>query len=58
MWDVILHKKKNLFDLKKLDSNLFDIFSELQLMANRKQEIDEMHVDQEMKQRLLQQVKS
>lgn len=49
MWDVILHKKKNLFDLKKLDSNLFDIFSELQLMANRKQEIDEMHVDQEMR---------
>jgi hypothetical protein len=45
MWDVILHKKKNLFDLKKLDSNLFDIFAELQLMANRKQEIDEMHVD-------------
>jgi predicted RNase H-like HicB family nuclease len=58
MWDILLQKKKNLFDLKKLDKGLFDIFSELQLMANRKQEIDEMHVDPEMKQRLYAQVKS
>jgi len=49
MWDILLQKKKNLFDLKKLDKGLFEIFSELQLMANRKQEIDEMHVDPEMK---------
>lgn len=58
MWDILLQKKKNLFDLKKLDKGLFEIFSELQLMANRKQEIDEMHVDPEMKQRLFAQVKS
>ena len=45
MWDILLQKKKNLFDLKKLDKGIFEIFSELQLMANRKQEIDEMHVD-------------
>lgn len=41
-----------------LDKDLFNLFSELQVMANRKQEIDEMLIDQEMRLRLLSQVKS
>lgn len=41
-----------------LDKNLFNLFSELQVMANRKQEIDEMTIDPEMRTRLLSQVKS
>ena len=36
MWDLMLGKKKNLFDLKALDASLFDLVSELQVMANRK----------------------
>lgn len=58
MWDLLLGKKKNLFDLMYLDKNLFNLFSELQVMANRKQEIDEMLIDHEMRLRLLSQVKS
>lgn len=29
MWDLIFYKKKNLFDLKKLDLSMFTLFSEL-----------------------------
>jgi len=29
MWDIMMQKKKNLFDLKKLDVGLFEIFSDL-----------------------------
>jgi len=47
MWDLLLGKKKNLFDLMYLDKDLFNLFSELQVMANRKQEIDEMSIDHE-----------
>lgn len=43
----------NLFDLKELDIVLFNGFSDLQVMANRKKEIDEMNLDPEAKQRLL-----
>lgn len=53
MWDLLLGKKKNLFDLMYLDKDLFNLFSELQVMANRKQEIDEMSIDHEMRVRLL-----
>ena len=53
MWDLLLGKKKNLFDLMYLDNDLFNLFSELQVMANRKQEIDEMSIDHEQRLRLL-----
>jgi len=29
MWDLLLGKKKNLFDLMYLDKDLFNLFSEL-----------------------------
>jgi E3 ubiquitin-protein ligase TRIP12 len=29
MWDLLMGKKKNLFDLKKLDETLFNLISEL-----------------------------
>lgn len=58
MWDLLLGKRKTLLDLQKLDTNLFSLYSELQVMANRKQEIDDMQVDPEMRQRLLSQVRS
>lgn len=41
MWDLVLGKKVNLFDLQRLDMSLFNLFSDLQVMANRKKEIDE-----------------
>lgn len=28
-WDILLGKKMNIFDLERLDSNLFKIFSDL-----------------------------
>ena len=43
----------NLFDLKDLHTGLFNALSELQVMANRKREIDEMNLDPEARQRLL-----
>ena len=58
MWDLLLGKRKNLFDLKSLDTTLFNLISDLQVMANRKQEIDDMQIDPEMRTRLLSQVKS
>lgn len=30
----------NIFDLERLDSNLFKVFADLQILANRKKEID------------------
>ena len=57
MWDLIFERKKSLFDLKKLDSNMFSLFSELQMMANKKQEIDQEQ-DPELRSRLYLTVKS
>ena len=39
----------NLFDLKDLDIFMFNGFSDLQVMANRKKEIDEMNLDPQAK---------
>jgi hypothetical protein len=39
-WDLILGKKMNLFDLERLDKDQFKVFSELQIVANKKKEID------------------
>lgn len=48
----------NLFDLKELDPFLFNGFTDLQTMANRKKEIDEMNLDPEARQRILSTVTS
>jgi len=48
----------NLFDLKKIDEQLFQLFSEFQVMANRKKEIDEMVLEPEIRTRLLSSIKS
>lgn len=58
MWDLMLGRSKNLLDLKELDEGLFSLLTELQIMSNRKQEIDEMQVDAETRARLISQVKS
>ena len=58
MWDLIFDKPKSLFDLSGLDSGLYSLLCDLQLMANRKREIDDMCCDQEQKDRLLETVKS
>lgn len=39
-WDLILGKKMNIFDLERLDPNLFKTFADLQVLANRKRDID------------------
>ena len=39
--------------MKDVDPLLFNGFSDLQAMANRKKEIDEMNLDPQAKQRLL-----
>ena len=53
MWELVFNTKMNLYSLKKLDAGLFALFSELQLMANRKQEIDNEEPDLELRQRML-----
>jgi len=35
MWDLVLGRKKNLLDLRKLDSQLSTLFEDLQKIANR-----------------------
>lgn len=57
MWDLVFDCKMNLFSLKYLDAGLYALFSELQLMANRRLEI-EQEEDIELRLRLLSQVKS
>jgi len=39
-WDIVLGKKMNLFDMERLDQEQFKVFSELQLLANKKRTID------------------
>jgi hypothetical protein len=34
MWDLVFGRKKNLLDLRKLDSQLSTLFEDLQKMAN------------------------
>jgi len=52
MWDLLLGKKMNVFDLEKIDKDLFKIFSEFQLIANRKRELDkQIYLDPESKAR-------
>lgn len=49
----------NIFDLKRLDPFLFDLFSECQIMANKRREIEEMNIlDYELKQRHIAQIKT
>jgi len=33
-WDILLGKKMSIFDLERIDKDLYKIFSELQLIAN------------------------
>ena len=44
-WDILLGRKMNLFDLEKLDKDLFKVFADLQLLANKKREIDKSNLD-------------
>ena len=49
----------NLFDLRRLDVHYFNTFSLLQILANRKKEVDEMvGLDQEARKRLLGSIKT
>ena len=50
-WDLLLGKKMNIFDLEKIDKDLFKAFSELQQLANKKRFLDKQTLDQETKQR-------
>jgi E3 ubiquitin-protein ligase TRIP12 len=44
-WDILLGRKMNLFDLEKLDKDLFKVLADLQLLANKKREIDKSSLD-------------
>lgn len=58
MWDLLLGKKQNLHDLKLVDVNLHKYLTRLQVMANRKREIDDMQgIEDEVRKRLLAGVK-
>ncbi|TNV72471.1 hypothetical protein FGO68_gene6592 [Halteria grandinella] len=58
-WDLILGKKMNIFDLERLDPNLFKVFADLQVLANRKRDIDKaVFFDQDHKQRQLNTLKT
>ena len=39
MWDLVFDKPKSLFDLSGLDSGLYSLLCDLQLMANRKKKL-------------------
>jgi thermostable 8-oxoguanine DNA glycosylase len=42
----------NIFDLERIDKDLFKIFAELQIIANKKKELDkQVYLDQESKNR-------
>lgn len=47
-----------LFDLQRFDKDLFRIFSELQLLANKKRTIDKQFLDYESKIRAHSQLKT
>lgn len=49
MWDLIFGKPVNIFSLRELGS-VYDIFEQLQLMANRVEEINGAAADAETKQ--------
>lgn len=52
MWDLLLGKNLNLFDLREFSPEQFRFLCELQTVANRKREIDDMQCDTETKKRL------
>ncbi len=52
MWDLALGRKMNLFDLERIDRDLFKVFADLQMLANRKRDLDkQVFLDQESKTR-------
>lgn len=52
MWDLSLGKKMNLFDLERIDKDLFKVFADLQILANKKRDLDkQVFLDQESKTR-------
>lgn len=57
-WDILLGRKMNLFDLEKLDKDLFKVFADLQLLANKKREIDKSNLDSEAKLRQIHSLKT
>lgn len=59
-WELVLGgKKMNIFDLERVDKDLFKVFAELQLLANKKKDIDKQNfVDLEAKQRQINSLKT
>lgn len=52
VWDLSLGKKMNLFDLERIDKDLFKVFADLQILANKKRDLDkQVFLDQESKTR-------
>jgi E3 ubiquitin-protein ligase TRIP12 len=39
-WDLILGKKMNIFDLERIEPQMFKVFADLQILANRKRDIE------------------
>ncbi len=63
-WDLLLGKvrsmniyllqKMNIFDLERIDQDLYKIFAELQILANKKRDLDkQIFMDEEAKLRQL-----
>ena len=58
-WELCLGKKMNLFDLERLDKDLFRVFSELQLLANQRKEIEKrVFLDIDAKKRQIHAIKT
>jgi E3 ubiquitin-protein ligase TRIP12 len=58
-WDLVLGKKMNIFDLERLDPTIFKVFADLQVLANKKRDIDKaVFLDYEHKQRQLNALKT
>jgi hypothetical protein len=60
MWDLVFDRQtKSIYDVQYLDRGLYEMLIDLQMMANRKREIDEMDDhDPEQRSRLYQTIKS
>ena len=49
-WDLVLGKKMNIFDLERIDPALFKVFADLQILANKKRDLDKsIFIDHDQK---------
>ena len=53
MWDLVREREFNLYDLKRLDENLFKTMSDMQNVANQKRVVDSLDLSEAEKKDLI-----